>query len=38
MQGFIQRTPRGRVAMPSAYLKIGMTAPPRPEDPQGSLF
>ena len=27
MQGYISRTPRGRVAMPSAYLKMG-AAPP----------
>ena len=27
MQGYISRTPRGRVAMPSTYLKMG-TAPP----------
>ncbi len=38
MQGFIQRTPRGRVALPSAYEKIGVAVPSRPEDPQGSLF
>ena len=27
MQGYINRTPRGRVAMPSAYLKMGATPP-----------
>ena len=27
MQGFLKRTPRGRVAMPSAYQKIGATPP-----------
>lgn len=27
MQGYISRTPRGRVAMPSAYLKMGATPP-----------
>ncbi len=27
MQGFIKRTPRGRVAMPAAYKKIGAPAP-----------
>ncbi|MCB1226156.1 MAG: Holliday junction branch migration DNA helicase RuvB [Verrucomicrobiales bacterium] len=27
MQGFIKRTPRGRVAMPSAYRKLGLTPP-----------
>lgn len=35
MQGFLKRTPRGRVAMPSAYQKIG-AAPP--EDSQGQLL
>ncbi len=34
MQGFVKRTPRGRVAMPSAYLKVGAPAP-RPA--QGEL-
>ncbi|MDZ4286608.1 MAG: Holliday junction branch migration DNA helicase RuvB [Prosthecobacter sp.] len=27
MQGFIKRTPRGRVAMPAAYRKLGMIPP-----------
>lgn len=27
MQGFLKRTPRGRVALPSAYAKIGATMP-----------
>ena len=27
MQGYISRTPRGRVAMPSAYLKMGASPP-----------
>lgn len=35
LQGFLQRTPRGRVAQPAAYTKIG--APP-PEGPQGQLL
>ena len=35
MQGFLKRTPRGRVAMPSAYHKIGAT-PPR--GAQGELL
>lgn len=30
MQGFIKRTPRGRVAMPAAYAKIGADLPPDP--------
>jgi Holliday junction DNA helicase RuvB len=38
MQGFLQRTPRGRVAMPAAWQKIGLPPPPKPEDPQASLF
>jgi Holliday junction DNA helicase RuvB len=39
MQGFLQRTPRGRLAMPAAYAKIGAPPPPpRPNEPQGSLF
>ena len=38
MQGFIQRTPRGRAAMPAAYAKTGLPMPERPPDPQGLLF
>jgi holliday junction DNA helicase RuvB len=39
MQGFLQRTPRGRAAMPAAYQKIGAPQPAaRPDDPQTSLF
>jgi len=40
MQGFIQRTPRGRIALGAAYTKIGAPQPPpsRPDDPQASLF
>ncbi len=35
-QALIQRTPRGRVAQPAAYLHLGL---PRPDDPgQGTLF
>jgi Holliday junction DNA helicase RuvB len=39
MQGFLQRTPRGRVAQPSAYNKIG-APPPRslPQDSQLPLL
>jgi len=29
MQGFLKRTPRGRIALPSAYAKIGAPTPPR---------
>ena len=36
-QGFIQRTPRGRMAAARAYLHLGLTAPPaRPG--QGDMF
>ena len=28
MQGYVKRTPRGRVAMPAAYRKIGLIPPP----------
>jgi Holliday junction DNA helicase RuvB len=35
MQGYLKRTPRGRVAMPAAYKKIGMPPPPRA---QAELF
>jgi len=39
MQGFLQRTHRGRLALPAAYSKIGAPPPPpRAEEPQGSLF
>ncbi len=36
MQGFVKRTPRGRVAMPAAYAKIG--APMPADGSQPSLF
>lgn len=29
MQGYLKRTPQGRVAMPAAYKKLGITAPRR---------
>ncbi len=35
MQGFLKRTPRGRVAMPAAYTKIGAPSPP---SSQGELL
>ncbi len=34
MQGYLKRTPQGRVAMPNAYRKLGLTAPKR----EGELF
>jgi len=41
-EGFIQRTPRGRVALPLAYQHLGLGAPQSPQgkrsQPQGSLF
>ena len=40
-QGYIARTPRGRVAMPAAWLHLGLPVPSRKDDdgsPQGSLF
>ncbi len=38
MQGFLQRTPRGRTAMPAAYAKIGAPPPPSATDSQPGLF
>ena len=32
-QGFIQRTPRGRLACGKAYLHLGLTAPASPAQP-----
>lgn len=32
MQGFLKRTPRGRVALPTAYTKIGAAPPKNTED------
>ncbi|HXY67992.1 MAG TPA: Holliday junction branch migration DNA helicase RuvB [Gemmatimonadales bacterium] len=42
-QGFLQRTPRGRMATPTAYRHFGFAAPPPPAPPgqgagQDSLF
>ena len=36
-QGFIQRTPRGRVAAGRAYLHLGLTAPVK-KPGQGDMF
>lgn len=33
MQGYLARTPQGRVAMRRAYAKFGLTAPPSDEQP-----
>jgi Holliday junction DNA helicase RuvB len=40
MQGYLMRTPRGRMAMPAAYEKLGIPAPPaiNPDAPQSELF
>jgi Holliday junction DNA helicase RuvB len=40
MQGYLTRTPRGRMAMPAAYEKLGMPVPPaiNPDAPQRELF
>jgi len=38
-QGFIQRTPRGRMACARAYAHLGLTEPPKPASAgQGGLF
>ena len=37
-QGFVLRTPRGRVAAPKAYEHLGLAPPPKPPPPQGGLF
>lgn len=36
--GFLQRTPRGRVATEHAYDHLGVAVPPRREDRQGTLW
>jgi Holliday junction DNA helicase RuvB len=38
MQGYVKRTPRGRVAMPGAYKKLGLPVPSTSRDAQGELF
>jgi Holliday junction DNA helicase RuvB len=35
-QGYLQRTPRGRIATPSAYQHFGVTAPRT--SPNGDLW
>jgi Holliday junction DNA helicase RuvB len=34
-QGFLERTPRGRMATPNAYRRFGLTPPDRREGGQG---
>jgi Holliday junction DNA helicase RuvB len=36
MQGYVQRTPRGRIAMPAAYKKLGLPVPISLRDIQGA--
>jgi holliday junction DNA helicase RuvB len=38
MQGYVKRTPRGRVAMPSAYTKLGLKPPVSFKPEQPDLF
>ena len=38
MQGYLKRTPQGRVAMPKAYQKLGLKVPPGKGGGQGELF
>ena len=38
MEGFLMRTPQGRVAMPRAFRRFGYTIPEGREGAQGSLF
>ena len=37
-QGFIARTPRGRMLTPRAYRHMGLSAPARMSSPQANLF
>jgi Holliday junction DNA helicase RuvB len=37
-QGFISRTPRGRITTLKAYKHLGMSGPQRTSSPQGALF
>jgi Holliday junction DNA helicase RuvB len=37
-QGYVGRTPRGRIATRKAYLHLGRPAPPREDAAQGELF
>ena len=38
MQGYLKRTPQGRVAMPKAYQKLGLKVPPGKGGGQPELF
>src|SRR5690606_18433905 len=37
-QGFVQRTPRGRLLTPQAFAHLGLAAPSRPGTAQAGLF
>lgn len=37
-QGYLMRTPKGRVATPMAYQHLGMTPPQTPDNPQQTLL
>ncbi|MBP7589812.1 MAG: Holliday junction branch migration DNA helicase RuvB, partial [Thermoanaerobaculia bacterium] len=37
-EGFLQRTPRGRVATQRAYQHLGYPPPAAPYSPSGTLF
>ena len=36
--GFLQRTPRGRILTPMAFEHLGLAVPSRPDAPQMGLF
>jgi len=38
MEGFLMRTPQGRVATPRAFRRFGYTIPDGQKSPQGTLF
>jgi Holliday junction DNA helicase RuvB len=38
MEGFLMRTPQGRVATPRAFRRFGYTIPDGPGSTQGTLF
>jgi Holliday junction DNA helicase RuvB len=38
MEGFLKRTPQGRVATPRAFRRFGYTLPEKSERSQGTLF
>jgi Holliday junction DNA helicase RuvB len=36
--GFLARTPRGRIATPAGWEHVGLTAPPAPDPVDPTLF